>query len=353
MIAQWLWEDKQLAWIAAFLAATGGFYASTWNQPETFAPFAWAGGLTLWFLALGRQKGSGHLWLLAGLGAALAHLTRADGLLLLGVGFLSLWPRRWDRATLSTRVWQGSLLLVGYLLLMGPWLWRNVRVFGRPLPTAGTQTLFLRTYDELFSFGRSFTSSDYFAWGLENIVGSKLMGLSVALQTFIAICGLIFLTPLIIAAWTVLWRNLETKGRILPLSWLYHAVVRGDEPLLYLSRFARRVVSFHDGNLGLAYGTGTGRSEAGDQMDRGKSTQLAAGGRLARICTGTGCPGSICDAGCRGLTGTERCHCRRNLPTDRFGSTSGCDRNGAQSTRILLFYRPVSLSLFPMKQYRK
>ncbi|MCB0020423.1 MAG: hypothetical protein KDE09_21675, partial [Anaerolineales bacterium] len=217
-IANWLWRDRQLAWLAGLLTAAGGFYASVWNQPETFAPFAWAGGLALWYLALARTGDQRRHWFGAGLLAALAHLSRADGLLFLGIGGLLLWPRRWDRQTLLAQVQSGLFLLVGYLLLMGPWLLRNWRALGRPLTTAGSQTLFLTNYDDLFAYGRQFSLAEYLAWGGGNILSSKLAGLSTALQTFIAICGLVFLTPLIIVAWRQLWRNAETRVRILPLT---------------------------------------------------------------------------------------------------------------------------------------
>ncbi|MCB8960392.1 MAG: hypothetical protein H6651_08760 [Ardenticatenales bacterium] len=172
----------------------------------------------LWYLALARTGDQRRHWFGAGLLAALAHLSRADGLLFLGIGGLLLWPRRWDRQTLLAQVQSGLFLLVGYLLLMGPWLLRNWRALGRPLTTAGSQTLFLTNYDDLFAYGRQFSLAEYLAWGGGNILSSKLAGLSTALQTFIAICGLVFLTPLIIVAWRQLWRNAETRVRILPLT---------------------------------------------------------------------------------------------------------------------------------------
>ena len=221
VIAKWLWDDRQLAWMAAILTATGGFYASTWNQPETFAPFAWAGGLAIWYLARGRVEERGKFWFGAGLMAALAHLSRADGLLFFGIGLLLLWPNKWDRDALIARIRHGVVFVAGYLIFMGPWLLRNWAEFGRPLSTAGTQTLFLTNYDDLFAFGRSFTASEYWGWGLDNILSSKLMGLSVAAQTFIAICGLIVLTPLIMGAWWRLVRNRETRPKLLPLTYYF------------------------------------------------------------------------------------------------------------------------------------
>ena len=71
------------------VTAAGGFYAHWFSQPATFAPFAWAGGLGLYAMARGRRvkgvQGRGW-WLLAGVLAGVAHLTRADGVLVLVVG---------------------------------------------------------------------------------------------------------------------------------------------------------------------------------------------------------------------------------------------------------------------------
>ncbi|MGD2049437.1 MAG: hypothetical protein PVH03_08080, partial [Chloroflexota bacterium] len=88
------------AWAAALFTAVGGYYAAFLGQPSTFAPFAWAGGLCLLALGLATiqpslQKGVKSnerfkpetrrkvWWLIAGLMAGFAHLTRADGSLLL------------------------------------------------------------------------------------------------------------------------------------------------------------------------------------------------------------------------------------------------------------------------------
>jgi hypothetical protein len=91
-------------WLAGLLTAAGGFYAHFLSQPSTFAPFAWAGGGCLLALALADEDLTGFKqrvanlsglgwWFMAGVLAGLAHLTRADGLLLLGVGGL-IWLKR-------------------------------------------------------------------------------------------------------------------------------------------------------------------------------------------------------------------------------------------------------------------
>jgi hypothetical protein len=216
-------------WLAGLLTAAGGFYAHFLSQPSTFAPFAWAGGGCLLALALADKDLTGFKqrvanlsglgwknlsglgwWLLAGLLAGLAHLTRADGLLLLGIGGL-IWLRHW-RSSRSL-----VALLIGYSLVMGGWLLRNGLVLGTPLPTSGTQTIFLTTYADIFAYGRSFDLTHLLAWGWPEIIRSRLEGLSIALQTFVAVSSYIVLTPFVIWGW---WHKGRTGwGQMAPMSW--------------------------------------------------------------------------------------------------------------------------------------
>jgi hypothetical protein len=214
-IVVWLGGRRWQFWLAGLLTAAGGFYAHFLSQPSTFAPFAWAGGGCLLALAIAsRQEGkdlSGlGWWLLAGVLAGLAHLTRADGLLLLGIGGL-IWLKDWRKGRALL------VLLAGYGLIMGGWLLRNGLVMGTPLPTSGTQTIFLTTYADIFAYGRSFDLAHLLAWGWPEIVRSRLDGLSVALQTFVAVCSYIMLTPFVIWGWL---HTARTKWRtVAPMSW--------------------------------------------------------------------------------------------------------------------------------------
>lgn len=201
LIAVQLNGQRWQAISSGLLTAAGGFYAGWLNQPSTFAPFAWFGAGCLLFLMLAFQAGGGKNWLLAGVMAGLAHLTRADGLLLFGVGGLLLVWVGLQRKEKPLLLYSGAFF-AGYLLIMVGWFWRNFLVWQRPLSTAGTQTIFLTQYDDLFAFGRSFDLDHLLAWGWGNIFSSRVDAVWVAAQTFLAVNCLIFLFPFVIWGWS-------------------------------------------------------------------------------------------------------------------------------------------------------
>jgi hypothetical protein len=170
--------DRRRARYAGLLATFGGFYTIYWVVPDSFAPFAVAGALCLWAVGRGMRSGRGPWFAIAGLSAGAAHLSRADGLLLPGVvlllGAVQLLRRSLHRRRVITQL---LVFAACYLAVMAPWFARNVAVSGRPLPAAGTRTLWLTDYDDLFSYGKALTPQAYLAWGWGNVLRSKLDGL--------------------------------------------------------------------------------------------------------------------------------------------------------------------------------
>ncbi len=189
---------------AALLTVFSGFYTAYWVSPDNFAPFAVTASLSLWLMGAGLSpKGRGskrgsQLWFfaLAGLFAGLSHLARADGPLLLVALAVVVAFEVWRHKDKRGVTLAGLLLaLVGYLVVMAPWFYRNWRAIGVPLSPAGTKTLFLRSYDDLYSYGRELTWSSYLAWGWGPILRSKLEACWLNLQNVLASDLLIFLAP--------------------------------------------------------------------------------------------------------------------------------------------------------------
>ncbi len=234
-------RNRRHALAAGLLTIFSGFFVPYWSLPETFAPFAVTGGLALY--ALGRWAENGRTgWILAaGLLAGLCHLCRADGMLLLVAGLAAVLFGRppTDRRQWRAAVGALALFLLGYLAVMTPWFVRNWRVIGAPLATAGTKTIFLRSYDELFSYGTPLTPQRYLEWGWGNILRSKLTAGWSNLQTFVAVNNLVFLTPLTLIGF---WR--ERHRRIIWPAVLYGVALYAIMTLLFTFPGARGGV-FH------------------------------------------------------------------------------------------------------------
>lgn len=218
-----LYRQRWQARMAAFLTMAGGYYAVFWVQPSTIALYAWAGGGCLLALALAVRQGMALWWLVAGFAAGLAHLTRADGVLLMvvaGIIYLLHSREQW-RAKRSWPMRAGLMLIAGYLLIMGPWFYRTWLVTGQPLSTVGTQTIFLTTYDDFFAYNRRILLGDYLAWGWANILRSKVHAIWLALQTYIAAVGLTAFSFFVLLGWHAARRDSEKRRFLMP--WTLYA----------------------------------------------------------------------------------------------------------------------------------
>ncbi len=214
-----IFSRDDYAWAAALFTAFSGFYTIYWVSPDNFAPFALTAGICLYVIARGVETSSARYFFAAGILAALSHLSRADGVLLLAVAPLALLIHRPTRTFRAVGLFTVYCLL-GYLLVMTPWFVRDYLAVGTPYPSAGTKTLWLTNYDELFRFTDDITLARYLAWGIGPIIGSKLQ--AGALDLLIVVFGALqlFLAPF---AAIGLWR-IRRRVEMLPF-FLYAALL--------------------------------------------------------------------------------------------------------------------------------
>jgi hypothetical protein len=206
---------RSKARLAAFLMLFSGFFFPYWNLPETFAPFALFGGGALWLAGRWRAVSGEWMheagkWLVIGLLVGLAHLTRADGIVLLPlVALAPLVSLRLEGTRPSARAVVGcwSSLVLGYLLMMAPWFARNLSTVGTLLSPAGTKTLWLTNYDDLFCYGCDLSLRSYLAWGWGSILNSKLSALWINFQRLLAEDCQVFLLPFVFFGLYRLRRN--------------------------------------------------------------------------------------------------------------------------------------------------
>jgi hypothetical protein len=183
-----IFHSRRYAFAMGIFMLIGGYtYPFYFAATDSLALYSWVSLLAL----VGMYQGwRGHPWhfALAGIAIGLAHLTRADGILLLPVGCL-IWlcsqkkmhrgNRLWkssENTQLHPIPWQALLgMLSFYLLTMAPWFLRNIALIGSPLSTGGTTTtIWLTDYADFFSFHKTISLQTYLSWGWQNILSSKV-----------------------------------------------------------------------------------------------------------------------------------------------------------------------------------
>ena len=188
--------DRQAALLAGGLAVASGFFYPFMLTSDTFALYALLGAL--WMLALQRaRRGALGLWLAVGAISGLAHLSRADGALILvaSAAFVALqWRCSW-RALLA--------LVAGYGLVLAPWWARTWVHLGALFPAGAARALWLLRYDELFTYpAAALTPDRWLGAGLEHLLQARLTALGWNLLSLLATNGLVFLAPLMVwGAW--------------------------------------------------------------------------------------------------------------------------------------------------------
>ncbi len=216
-IAMQLTGVRRQALAAGLITIFSGFYPAFWGTTDSFALFAVTGAGTLLAIGRGMQTGRWQWWLTAGVGAGLAYLTRADGLLLLAVAlFFALTSRPYPHT---------PVLFFGYFLVTLPWFIRNIQVAGSPFGVGGG-ALWLVQYNDLFNYPPTLSAAQFFAAGWRAIVQSKWQAVTLNLQTIIAVQGLVFLAPLIaLGLWRLRRHALAAFGPALAYAALLYAAM--------------------------------------------------------------------------------------------------------------------------------
>ncbi|MBN1666379.1 MAG: hypothetical protein JW862_04805 [Anaerolineales bacterium] len=221
---------RRSAFLAGGLAALPAFYLPFLPTTDSFALYALLGGFFI-LLAVRYVRGLNPFLaaLITGLLAGGFHLSRADGVVWLGMGgILLLYASKFEwrpGARYFRRV--GALLslfLGGYLLIMLPWMVRNWIVFGALLSPSGGSALWIVEYNDLFIYPAEVLSFErWWAQGWQNILSTRWWALKINLQRTLAEQGLVMLLPLMILG---VWRlRREKLVRFALLAWVVNFVV--------------------------------------------------------------------------------------------------------------------------------
>lgn len=201
LIAVDLWGSRFNAWVAALLVLTAGPLLVMAPLVDAFAVFGAAGAGALWCSTRAVKAARPGPWLVAaGALVGLATLARVDGLLL-AVAPATAWMVRRDWPSWAARAGWGLGSLAAALVVLGPWLVRDLAVFGSAFPSAGGHTLWITSYNQQFSIGQDPSLADYLAWGPVNIIGSKLATWGELVGRTAVLLGGIFILPFAYGLW--------------------------------------------------------------------------------------------------------------------------------------------------------
>lgn len=190
-------RDRKRRLAAWFLSMITPWYFLYWNTMDNFGLFGLAGflGLVFFYLAVFFLKNSrvqaAVFSSLAGIFAGTAHLCRADGGLVIASGMifyflifimtLVRWrlPKEGDQEkkrkimSLSSLIILSSAAVFFYLAVMGPWFYRNYRVFGQMLPKSAQNAVFLREYKQMFYYLNPPTAAESLKNGIMDFILTK------------------------------------------------------------------------------------------------------------------------------------------------------------------------------------
>ena len=219
-----IFQRDDYAWTAALFTTFSGFYTIYWISPDNFAPFALTASVCLYVIARGVETQMARYFVAAGVLAALSHLSRADGVLLLAIAPLALLAYRPTRVP-SVVLRYTFYVLLAYLITMSPWFIRNYFAVGTPYPSAGTKTLWLTSYDELFRYANDLNPARYLATGVGTIIEAKLRAglLDALVVTFGALQ--LFLVPFAMVGLWRIRRRIELMPFFMYAVFLYLAMV--------------------------------------------------------------------------------------------------------------------------------
>jgi len=180
---------KQTAFLAGAFSFVPVFYSPFLGTTDSFGLMMVLGGLFSIFAS--NNKKIKNLILL-GLISGLIHLSRADGLIWLTIGGFVAFSEP------EGRVRRLAIVFTGYMIVMAPWMIRNLISFGEVLPSGTSSVFWMTEYNDLFSYQPSQLNIANWlqqGWALIiNHIGGAFLS---NLRTVLFVQGQIILAPLI------------------------------------------------------------------------------------------------------------------------------------------------------------
>ncbi len=223
-LAYSLSSRRDVAIISGLLAVFPSYQTPFMPTTDNFGLFMLLGGL---FFILFNRSDKKSVFAL-GLVAGLMNLARSDGLLWLVVGFFGLFLKLYKDKHSGAPATPFSLLpfyfllisifTAGYLLIMAPWIARNLSVFGVPLTPGGSHVLWMTDYSDTFAYPADRVNMQtWLAAGWQSALDARWGAFVLNFENTFAAQGGILLFPFILIG---LWQlRAELRVRLAVLAW--------------------------------------------------------------------------------------------------------------------------------------
>lgn len=211
---------RDVALTSGLLAVCPTYLVVFLPSTENFGLFMLFGGL---FFILFNRSDKKSIFAL-GLVAGLMNLSRSDGLLWLAVGILGLFLKSLRDKERRSPLIPSYLFLItvfisGYLLIMAPWIARNLAVFGAPLTPGGSRILWMTNYNDTFAYPPDrINMQNWLAAGWQSALAARWEAFKLNFANTFAVQGGILLFPFIFIGIWRCWGDLRI--RLAALTWL-------------------------------------------------------------------------------------------------------------------------------------
>ena len=186
-------KNEKFAWFSGLFAIFPGFFFAYMVTTDTFTIYMIIGAGTFWFMSQAVTKLQVYVWIVVGLFVGVAHLSRADGILIFGIAFLTIM------LVGKNRIRATFFLLCGYIIIMLPWWIHNYEVTGSIMSASSTKVLWTLSYDELFSHSPEELSFErWWSSGVFDLIKVRIDALIQNIKSLFVVNGLIFLGPFMI-----------------------------------------------------------------------------------------------------------------------------------------------------------
>lgn len=223
LLAFQITQNRQNSLVSGLLAVFSGYYVAFLATTDNFGILMLLGALFFFILANENKNAP----LLLGLVSGLINLARADGALWFGLGLAGLLIRNVQalKPGFVKKTFPAvGLFILAYLLVMGPWMLRNLSIWGTPLTAAGGRVLWLTSYEDTFSWpADQITMQHWLAGGWSSFWGGWMNALRLNILSALGVQAAFWLLPLILVG---LWQmRSHVQVRLAVFGWAVVFVV--------------------------------------------------------------------------------------------------------------------------------